>query len=197
MTETETETETETKTFLRKSWQYKIVSRRRLRLVWIWSKDAGFVHESFRNKTNRIFWDFWSYEMNPPNESFEHRSTKRIHETNLLNTVGIRESGPQDLYGFVVHLCSKDSWGFVGFMKKGQILSKTVYETNPQNESLNTVDGFVSRIWIRDVRIRISYETNPNWLATNPDSRNESTFLGTSYTISASLWSLSLKQEPR
>ena len=43
-------------------------------------------------------------------ESFEiFGLAKRIHKTNLLNTVGIRESGPQDLYGFVVRLCSKDS----------------------------------------------------------------------------------------
>ena len=93
----------------------------------IFFKDAGFVYESFQNKTNRIIWkNFFHetnprnksfknestkriHETNPRNESFEHRSTKRIHETNLLNTVGIRESGPQDLYGFVVHLCSKDS----------------------------------------------------------------------------------------
>jgi hypothetical protein len=46
--------------------------------------------------------------------------------------------------------------------EKGRILSKRVYETNPRNESLNTVDGFVSRIWIRDVQIQISNETNPN-----------------------------------
>jgi hypothetical protein len=139
--------------------------------TYTYFKDAGFVHESFWNETNRIFWDFWSYEMNPRNESFEHRSTKRINETNLLNTVGIRESGSQDSYGFVVRLCSKDLWGFVGFVgfvKKGRILSKNVYETNPWNESLNTIDGFAKRIRIRDVRIRISYETNPNWLATNP-----------------------------
>jgi hypothetical protein len=65
---------------------------------------------------------------------------------------------------------------------------------NPRNESLNTVDGFVSQIRIRDARIQIFSETNPNWLATNPDSRNESmdsqdqsTFLRISYTIPASL----------
>ncbi len=51
-------------------------------------KDAGFVHESFRNETNRVIGNFWSYKTNPRNESFEHRSTKRIHETNLLSTLG-------------------------------------------------------------------------------------------------------------
>jgi hypothetical protein len=103
------------------------------------------MRDSYTNpsETNRIFWDFWSYETNPRNESFEHRCTKRIHETNLLNTIlGIRESGPQDSYGFVVCLCSKDTWGFVGFIgfvKKGRILSKTVYETNPRYGYLKTL----------------------------------------------------------
>ena len=76
-----------------------------LMIIWHYYRDAGFVHESFRNETNRIFWDFWSYEMNPRNESLENRPTKRIHNTNLWKTglrnectiqifkVWIRESG--------------------------------------------------------------------------------------------------------
>jgi|FrelakmetLWP11LW_1041352.scaffolds.fasta_scaffold17104_1 hypothetical protein len=55
-------------------------------------KYAGIVHESFQNKTNQVIWDFCFSETNPQNESFEHRRTKRIHETNLLNTVGQNES---------------------------------------------------------------------------------------------------------
>ncbi len=41
--------------------------------------------------TKRIFWKL-RHKTNPRNESFEHSGTKRIHKTNLLNTVGIRES---------------------------------------------------------------------------------------------------------
>jgi hypothetical protein len=33
--------------------------------------------------------------MNPQNESFEHSRTKRIYETNLLNTVGQNQSMKQ------------------------------------------------------------------------------------------------------
>jgi hypothetical protein len=48
----------------------------------IYIKDAGFVHESLRIETNRIFWDFWSYESKRI-ESFEiFGLTKRIHDTN-------------------------------------------------------------------------------------------------------------------
>ncbi len=69
----------------------------------IYNKDAGFVYKSLRNDTNRVFWDFWPYELNPRYESFEKvyesnpqcesyqtRSTKQNHNTNLLNTVWIR-----------------------------------------------------------------------------------------------------------
>ncbi len=64
-------------------------------------KDAGFVYESFQNKTNRVIW--------------KKNFTKRIHETNLLNTVVRNEStkrifwtpyrfanpNPKDSYGFI------------------------------------------------------------------------------------------------
>ena len=68
------------------------------------SKDAGFIHEFFQNKTNRVIWNFFTkqiHEMNlskinPQNESkkrmFQKRSTKQIHQTNLLKPVWIRES---------------------------------------------------------------------------------------------------------
>ncbi len=45
-------------------------------------KDAGIVHESFRNKTNRVIWNYWPYELNPRYESFEKSSTKQIRNTN-------------------------------------------------------------------------------------------------------------------
>jgi ribosomal protein L28 len=147
---------------------------------------------------NRTILTFFFPETNPRNKSFEHSRTKRIHETNLLNTIGICESGPQDLGSIKVHLCSKVSWWFVGFVKKGWILSKRVYELNPQNGSfehprtkrihkMNLWTLFVLQIHIHNVQIRISSKTNPNWLATNPDLRNESTFLRISCTIPASL----------
>ncbi len=49
----------------------------------IYIKDAGFVHESLRIETNRIFWDFCLHKTNPQNKSFKKESTKRIHDTNL------------------------------------------------------------------------------------------------------------------
>jgi hypothetical protein len=179
-------------------------------LKWrVFTKDAGFVYESFRNESNllrflvlrnestkRIFWTPL-YETNPRNESFEHRTTKRIHETNLLNTVGIRESGPQDSYGFVVCLCSKDSWGFVGFVgfvKKGRILSKTVYETNPRYGYLKTLvtnrNETNPKIRIRFVGTKRIFLSQDSWSTIryeSTDSRNESMFLRISYTNPASL----------
>ena len=61
-------------------------------IEWLFHKDAGFVHESFQNETNRIFWDFWSDKTNPQNESLENRPTKRIHDTNLSKTCLRNES---------------------------------------------------------------------------------------------------------
>ena len=158
------------------------------------------MRDSYTNpsETNRIFWDFWSYETNPRNESFEHRCTKRIHETNLLNTIlGIRESGPQDSYGFVVCLCSKDTWGFVGFIgfvKKGRILSKTVYETNPRYGYLKTLvtnrnetNPKIRICFVGTKRIFLSQDSWSTIRYESTDSRNESMFLRISYTNPASL----------
>ncbi len=143
--------------------------------------------------TKRIFWTPL-YETNPQNKSFEHRTTKRIHETNLLNTVGIYESGPQDLYGFVVCLCSKDSWGFVGFVKKGRILSKTVYETNPRYGYLKTLvtnrnktNPKIRICFVGTKRIFLSQDSWATIRYESTDSRNESMFLRISYTNPASL----------
>ena len=66
------------------------------------TKDAGFVHESFRNETNRIFWDFWSYETNPRNESFEHRKDSRILNFRLKYVYVVKIRGDS--------LDSLDSW---------------------------------------------------------------------------------------
>ena len=74
---------------------------------YVYLKDAGFVYESFRIKTNRVIWDFWPYELNPRYKSFEKRYTNQIHDTNLMNTIWIRESKAQDSYGFVLDLCTK------------------------------------------------------------------------------------------
>jgi hypothetical protein len=172
------------------------------RVRWF-SKDAGFVHESLRNETNRIFWDFWSYETNPRNESYENCVTKRIHETNLLNTVGRNESTKRIFWkaeGFAnpklpskVRLCSKDSPGFVRIRwfrwnvsrneSTKRILWKLCHETNPRNESYeNCVTKRIHETNLLKTR-RIRIRGLPN-----PDSRNESTFLRISYTIPASLW---------
>jgi hypothetical protein len=122
------------------------------------AKDAGFVYESFQNKTNQVI---WSYKTNPRNESFENCVTKRIHKTNLLNTRGRNEStkrifwtpedetNPQNesfenqkiceskTKGFgriCLSYSTKDSWGFVGFIgfveSFENCVTKRIHETN-------------------------------------------------------------------
>ncbi len=119
-------------------------------------KDAGIVYESFRNKMNRVIWNFWSYETNPQNESLENWPTKWIHDTNLLKKslriesairifkVWILESGfaslpawiRKDSFCAIVLRICQDSWGFVGFVKTGRIFGSSGHETNPRFESL-------------------------------------------------------------
>ncbi len=177
-------------------------------------KDAGFVYESFRNKTNRVIWNFWSYEKNPQNESLGNRPTKRIHKTNLWKTglqnestiqifkVWIRESGianlpawiRKDSFRAIVLRIHQDSWGFVGFMKTGRIFGCSGHETNPRFESLRIgLTNPDSRIC--EVRF-VNHETKQIFLESgfvttirneSMDLQNESTFLRISYTIPASL----------
>jgi hypothetical protein len=177
-------------------------------------KDAGFVYESLRNETNRVIWNFRSYETNPRNESLENRRTKRIHDTNLWKTglrnestirifkVRIRESGfasppawiRKDSFRAIVLRIRKDSWGFVGFVKTGRIFGKSVYETNPRNESFENMKDSWSTI--RNESGFVNHETKRIFLESgfvttirneSMDSRNESTFLRISYTNPASL----------
>ena len=59
-------------------------------IEWLFHKDAGFVHESFQNETNRIFWDFWSYKTNLWKTGLQNESTiqifqKHVYETNPRN----------------------------------------------------------------------------------------------------------------
>ncbi len=108
------------------------------------------------SKTNRVIWDFCFHETNPQKESFKNRSTNQIHKTNLLNIVGQNKSTKWIFwtqYGFVnpkpripmdsgllkVRLCTKDSSGFIVFLKTGQILWKSVYESNPRTESFENI----------------------------------------------------------
>jgi hypothetical protein len=120
-------------------------------------KDAWFVHESFRNETYRVVWDFWSYETNPRNESFEnwriktnplnesfgHRRTKRIHETNLLKTRGFANPNPKDSDGFVrIRKDLLDSLDLSNLLKtasqnesRKRIFWKLRLKTIPRNES--------------------------------------------------------------
>ena len=78
-------------------------------------KDAGFVYESFRNEMKRTFLTFFSYKTNPRNESFENCVTKRIHETNLLNTV-VRNESTKRIFWKLTGFANpevQDSYGFV------------------------------------------------------------------------------------
>ncbi len=167
--------------------------------TWGFNKDAGFVHESFQNETNWIFWDFWSYKTNPRNESLENRPTKRIHNTNLSKTclqneskkwifkVQIPKSGfanppawiHKDSFRAIVLRIHQDSWGFIGFVKTGWIFGSSGHKTNPQFKSLRI--GFVNH-----ETKRIFLESGFVTTIRN-ESMNESTFLWISYTIPASL----------
>ncbi len=141
--------------------------------LWIFFKDAGFVYESLRNDTNRVFWDFRPYKSNPRYESFEKTYTKRIHDTNLMKP-GLRNESTirifwmpygfanpkygirMDSYLFKVRLCTKireDLWGFVGFVKTGRIFWKLA--------------GFVCTIRYKSFHVRIReprYDTNPGFV---------------------------------
>jgi hypothetical protein len=161
------------------------------------NKDAGFVYESLRIETNRIFWDLWSYETNPRNESLENRPMKRIHDTNLwkfgsrnestkrIFKVRIRESGfanppawiRKDSFRGIVLRIRKDSWGFVGFVgfvKTGRIFGSSGHETNPRFESLRfgfaNPDSRICEVRIRDTIRNESFGSQDSWLRyeTNP-----------------------------
>jgi hypothetical protein len=165
-----------------------------LSLLSVFAKDAGFVYESLRNETNRIFWDFWSYETNPRNESLENRPTKRIHDTNLwkfrsrnestkrIFKVRIRESGfanppawiCKDSFRAIVLRIRQDSWGFVGFVKTARIFESSGHETNPRFKSLRigltNPDSRICEVRIRDTIRNESFWSQDSWLRyeTNP-----------------------------
>ncbi len=71
--------------------------QRQGRTRFIMNKVVGFVDELTLffglpiESTNEIFWKM-HHKSNPQIESFEHSRPNQIHETNLLNTIQIRES---------------------------------------------------------------------------------------------------------
>jgi hypothetical protein len=48
------------------------------------SKDAGFVYESFQNETKRTFLTFFSYKTNPRNGYLKKMSTNPNYDTGNL-----------------------------------------------------------------------------------------------------------------
>ena len=126
------------------------------------------MRDSYMNpsETNRIFWDFWSYELNPQNGYLKKISTNPNHDTGSLKLslqnestkrifkVGICESGfanppawiRKDSFRAIVLRIRKDSWGFVGFVKTGRIFGESVYKTNPRNESFENIKDSWSTI---------------------------------------------------
>jgi hypothetical protein len=163
-------------------------------------KDAGFVHESFQNKTNRVIWNFFFHKTNPQNDSFKNESTKRIHETNLSKKV--YETNPQN-ESFEISMDSRiRSLGFVriraclkyiyvlrirkdlsGFVKTGRIFWKSVYETNPRNESFENIKDSWSMI--QNESRFVNHEMKQIFLESGfvTTIQNESPFLRISYTI--------------
>ena len=115
-------------------------------------KDAGFVYESLRIKTNRVIWDFCFHETNPRNESLENRPTKQIHDTNLSKTCLWNESMKRI---FKVWICES---GFV----------------SPILKDLNR--GFVSWPELSKIRAVFTNPTNPHesWRILSTIARNES-----------------------
>jgi hypothetical protein len=90
------------------------------------TKDAEFIYESFRNKTNRVIWNFFFFtkqiheanlsKMNPRNESFKKGLWNEFTKQIFLNQYGFANPKPRipkDLGLFKVLLCTKDSSGFV------------------------------------------------------------------------------------
>ena len=115
-------------------------------------KDAGIVYESFRIET---IWDFWPYNLNPWYKSFEKRSTNQISDTYLQpRFVQIWDSQIcifKDSSHDTVLRIHQDSWGFVGFVKTGQIF---------WNQSTNWIHepNLLKKLRIHDPR----YKTNPD-----------------------------------
>ena len=106
--------------------------------VCVYAKDSEIIHKSFLNRTNRVIWDFCSSETNPRTEFFEHRRQNESTKWIFWTPYGFANPNPKDLYGFVlfiVHLCTKDFWGFVGFVNTGWIFEKLRHKSNPWNES--------------------------------------------------------------
>jgi hypothetical protein len=100
------------------------------------SKDAGFVHESLRNETNRVIWDFMPYETNPQNKSFENCVSKWIHETNLLKIASRNESAKRIFWKWL------DSWSTI------RNESFQVRIRDPRYESNLFKSGFAKRIHV-------------------------------------------------
>jgi hypothetical protein len=129
---------------------------------WQYFKDAGFVHQSFQNKTNQVIWDFCFHETNPQNKSFKSRSSKRIHKTNLSKT-GLRNEStkwifwnqygfanpkpriPMDSGLFKVRLCTKDSSGFlrIRWIRENR---SNLLKISLQNESFENIKDSWSTI---------------------------------------------------
>jgi hypothetical protein len=127
------------------------------------------------------------------NESFEHRRTKRIHETNLLKTRGFANPNPKDSDGFVypivlrIHkdsldlLDSSNLWKIASQNESTKrIFGKLGHKTNPRNESFENCGT-------KQIHESNLLKTDKSKRNESMDSRNESTFLRISYTIPASL----------
>ncbi len=156
-------------------------------------KDAGFVHESFRNKMNRVIWDFWPYETNPQNESFENCITKRIHKTNLLKTRGFTNPNPKDSDRFVYPIVLRICEDLLDLLDLSNLLKIASQNKSAKRIFWKWLDSW-STIRNKSFQVRICdprYETNPDLWSTSRyesmDSQNESTFFQISYTIPATL----------
>ncbi len=156
---------------------------------------------------NQVIWDFWPYKLNPQYKSFEKSSTNWIHDTKLskkvlriesaikIFKVWIHESGfasppawiRKDLFCAIVLRILQDWWGFIGFVKTGQIFWKSVYKSNPRIESL-TIGLGNPDLQIYEVSF-VNHKMKQTFLESGfmITIRNKSMFLQISYTIPASL----------
>jgi hypothetical protein len=128
-----------------------------------------------RNKATKQIFQKQIHKTNPGNESFKkglrNKTTKRI----FWNQYGFANPKPRickDLGLYKVRLCTKDSSGFVGFVKTGRIFWKSVYEmnllktlrirdpwykTNPDSFRKARIESF----WSQDLWLR--YKMNPHF----------------------------------
>jgi hypothetical protein len=137
--------------------------------IWIKSFEifglTNRIHDTNLLKTasriesaNRIFWK-QHHKTNPRIKSFE------LHTDSRIRKFRIRLSK--------VHLCTKDSWGLVGFVRICRIFWKLPQESNPQIESLeNCVTNRIRKLNLWKTASWIESANRIFWKLPNQNNMN-------------------------